>query len=906
MTSGINRRARQASPNQAIEGENIFASEGDLVRRPAFSAIASGPPFALPSQATEMMYYDGDTWFTLARGGSISRASIGDNTLVLAIGAEEKFDGIDIPLMVEQTGVLSAHRYAVIRTIDDTGPSAFTQIPWIKDTTRRWDSGYASSMMGPGRIFWHSSDLSSWSKVTLNSLNKYWICINLTAEPVNPDGGDRVLAAGQGTIQFRQPGVRAYHLEPVTFIEQIRGRRGNGLVVASEREGNRGQEKGLQISVWDNLNRNAEIAEIVREEGSGLLGQFTNPTWSGANGTGGTAIGGADELKKLDDSYDWNPLLSGTVDFDGQWSRQTIQETVAVDTAGDAENFVSNDPVYERDNQFEHCVLECTVSGSGPAVGERRVVVRSIEESGGTRFYVSPDWSTAPTTSTTFKLLGTQYRAKCSEFDVDTNTSRENKVAFAIQSNDEDVLTLETDDSYMRTADVSIDDSFVNFYIGKELRWEAEKNGGVGYTFDPIRRRHLFCNGSSPMIEYDGLRWREVLATFSPTSALVEYWTGILSDQARELNTVQLTPGSFLRKAPPTGKFLSDFLGRIVVSGDPGDPTRVYWSAPGEANSLWPKLYETIIRDSRNQAIAGMRTNGRELVVWTPNAIFSAGTPDVSGIFYFAPASQNTGFACNDAVEQIPFNGSTALIGPNADGVYVYAAGSVIPVLSEWESVLRDGVNRSKLSGAVAAANLSETLYFLAVPSSKSGLNDKVLVYDWSIQTWYEWDAPFGGVSSMAVSRDETGDEVVLFGHYDGTVSVLTNNETDDGDTITGRARSIPQSFDNITTAPIAIMLNMFTDQSNVTIRTFIDQTGKPKQEASIEFNGDEAVYNTATYSSDESGGVFSGQRWKTKRVNLPSGTRGTQLQYEIEGASRWRLRDATLLAKPKSFRRGA
>lgn len=907
MSGGINRKVRQAGQNQVLDGEDIIASDGDLRRRPSFSAILQSAPFRVPSRKTYMFLHQSGVGFTdVSRVGTISTFSGG--TYRLLVGCEEIFDGIDFSSVDEGAPALTRHSYLCVRMLDasdDLHDNAnYTEIPWALDTTYRFNSSdWGHPLMGAGQICWHSAQLSAWVQTTVNSVTAYWVALDITAEPKNSDkSAARTIVANEAALRIDEPGAVAFHLEKVVGIVPIVGKRGNAIVIQSDREGQRGQENGAAIAIVDSFSRAGEVAKIVEDEGSGILGTYTAPTWSGS-GTGGGTYGTAGMVTKNDDSYDWLAALAGPPDFAGQWGRQTILESVGVDTAGSTTYFETDDFTYERDNEFEHCMLECTTSGGGPSVGERRIVQTS--EAGATsnvRFDVSPAWSGAPTGTTVFKLLSVPYTIGFSEKHIDSTTSRSQPVELIANTNTADTITVEDIDSHKRANDQSINNEPVHFYIGRETRWDLTANGEWGYMFDPVQRRHLFCNGKSAILEFDGRRFRRMTANSNPTSALVELWTGILHDQDRKSNTVTLTPGSFIRSSPPIGRYLEDWAGRIVVTGDPGDPQRVYWSAPGEANDIWPKLYETIIRDSQNQGISGMRTLNQNLAVWTPNSIFFASIPNELGMFYFAPVSQHVGFVSNAAVERIPFRGSQSLIGPNADGVYVFNGAETTPVLDEWDRVVKGGVNISKLSGAVASADYYNNLYYLAVPSARSQINDTLLVYDWIATTWYQWTAPFGGISSISTMRNDSGSEVVLFGHYDGTVSVLTSRVTDDGDTITGRARSVPISFDNITTAPTGLMLQMFADQANLTVRTFLDQKGAASQSGSLGFTTDEAVFGTDLYGT----GVFSGDRVLTKKLNQPSGSRATQLQYEIEGSARWRLRNAHLLLRPIGHRSGA
>ena len=142
-------------------------------------------------------------------------------------------------------------------------------------------------------------------------------------------------------------------------------------------------------------------------------------------------------------------------------------------------------------------------------------------------------------------------------------------------------------------------------------------------------------------------------------------------------------------------------------------------------------------------------------------------------------------------MQRVSTQGTSGLIGPGTDGVYYFNGSEPVPVLDDWERLLKGGVNRGRLDDAVSAVSFTKNLYFLAVPSHGSEVNDRVLVFDFARKNWWVWSSPHG-VSFMATDYDEAGKETVLFGTNDGHIQVLTGSLTDDGQVISSHASTLP------------------------------------------------------------------------------------------------------------------
>jgi hypothetical protein len=292
--------------------------------------------------------------------------------------------------------------------------------------------------------------------------------------------------------------------------------------------------------------------------------------------------------------------------------------------------------------------------------------------------------------------------------------------------------------------------------------------------------------------------------------------------------------------------------------------------------------------------------------------LFASPPPDEQGNLLFRPVSQGIGFTSHHAVCRIPLTGNSGLVGPSADGIRAFTGASTIELLDRWDRILPKGVNPRRLSQATAAASLSDTLYFLAVPSSGSDVNDRLIVYDWSKQRWWVWSCPFGGISYISKDILESGQETILFGHNDGTVSTLGGKQRDGFAEITASMRTYPISPDNNrTVAFTGLMLQTkeLGDTPTVTIRTHINRGRIPVQsgELTLQASGvnSEMPFQLSGSDSDpvDIAGTLARDAYVKKRVHIPSGTSGTAFDYAIESSARFRLRSASLIAIPKGQR---
>ncbi len=957
MTGGINRFEKEASLIQTVDALDVVEQEGDLRRRPAFKSITQGALFdSLKGDIQILQYqwsgsaptgmgdlsvtqhlYEGHGDFDRDKIGGDLTASAGGILLVGFSGPTFNPQSVqDLPnaLLLASVGQFP---YSINTTDDEaihlipqlitgadlTDEDNYTTLPWFLDTTRQvaHDNGADETTRSPlsqdGLISWHDHDaISDWPKVTLNSESCRWIALNLSATPYSPnDPGTltKKIWDTSPTYQFRcfKPGFEFKRLGAVEHIAQTPG--GKKLFFGGRRKFY-GQEKGAAAATWHgNQADMAEQEHFVEDYGSGVIGAQTIPAWT--SGAGSATKGTDDYLTKNDESYSW---------FQEQFTGN-ILETI------DTNNFSSADTTQIRftsdfalrKDEFVGCIIYCE---SGANAGEYRLIYStSLSAAGGIGTVLQANaWGATPLSTDVYRIYSPPHKVTTLERMPSVFlTAGEKTLIRDVQyrhplfwilgsANNHSVRLVTAGDDltdWSQDYDATeIDTQACHWQIIKELTY---KFGSGRWTsmFDPFTRSMLFCNGKSPILTWNGSNFQKLEASYELTGergAVVEQWTGQLNDiqyggKGAGESGAGLVPQSFLRTEPPSGKYITDFGGRIVVAGISGEDQFVKYSAPDAYNDIWPLIYSVRIRDQYNGPITGMATLGSELIVYTSRSIHATPAPGPDGYLQFRLLSEGMGFISHASVKEVPVGSTSALIGANADGVYILNGGQLTPLIDDWSRIVPGGVNLSALNKCCAEVSLHENLYYLAVPSRGSSTNDRIIVIDFVSGSVWLWTAPYGGVSYIGRALDPTGREHVLFGHEDGHISILAEQERDDGNVITGRAKSPPFQFGGITKSIRGAILTAkeLGSSDSVTVKYFQEQRSASIQDSAVTFDEGVPIFDTVTLGST----VAEHPSFVTEKSNIKAGTRTKIFQYEISGSKQWRLRQAVLLAKPLSQR---
>lgn len=903
MHDGLNRFDQDIGENQSLEGEDVIANKGYLRRREAFSAILLGPIFRLPPGMTIIAHTPtgGSTTYHYDRTFTLSGSLIGGLNGDLDIFCEETFDGIAWDGITNTLTSVTANSSIALKYLTAGGLVA---VPWCLDTTKaRFTNGsvfYHQSLCQQGRISWHQSQLTGWTTVSIGGRSYYQIRVGLlSVSGSSPIYGGAL--AGSGNLIAAAPGPTAFVTEPVRTILPVNILGNQQILACADRQDPRGSESGAAIGVSKRERAYTKNAFLVAQqgEGAGVINGPTFPeffqgnaaaTWSSgytAQGGGPLVEGVLTHLLKNVENDDWyTDQFRGAVVYEGL-SPVPFGTVVNDSTTRQGRfSFIASVTIHAK--QWEQFRIKCTanVSGTGTPVGEERAIITNTSN----QLRFMQHFSVAPDTQNTFSIIRPHHVLLL-------NASAYDGLEYEITSNTGRRLTFAASDYAPAWTTTN---GYGHFQIGREFQWSVRRGRIWSASFDTLTKKYLLTNGESGLIEYDSNRFRELTATSDSSNARVQLWTGILEDLAR-LNATDIVAGSEVDVYPAKSKYVIDFNQRIVCANLQNAPYEVKWSAPNFFNDIWPKIYRASIRDAENNPITGMASLGNRLLVFTPTSIHEAAPADDKGMLTFRPIIQGVGFISNASVAKVTSDISSALIGAAVDGVYVVAGTSVASIIDQWERYLPQGVNSNMLWASCGAVSLKENLYFLAVPSAGSNVNNKLLAINLSTRSVQVWNAPWGGIASIARDTDDYGRERILFGTNDGHIAILVNADTDDGDTITGWSRSGPYQLSGGTLAFTSMEVTATdTGTQTLTIKSFVDRKGAAKQEASLAFSAGAPVYGTGLYDA----ALWAGEHeLRTRKVMFPAGTRGENFQFEIRGTGQWQFKQAELIAKPMGQR---
>lgn len=937
MVGGINRNDRTSGPDQCVDALDVIEDGGDLVRRPGFHAVGTAAPFYLPAGACWIYvgnpsapghYYD--------RAISEAVGTLGGGSNGIFIACDEPFDGFEWgPVIACPTP--SAHRYL---RVDYWNGSTWVALDHVLDTTKRLvtngSNQWLTPLYGTGRVSWHRSQMTDWATqnpASTTRTNAYVVRLS-TMDPGDGSAAPtRASLSGSGDLTLGSPGIRCFLLEPVRSILPYRSRQGrNYVLVGSDRRTVRGSEPGANIGAIKNNWEKTDLQILVADEGAAVMGQVSNPAiyraapgqaWPGGTWTTHTAaagsIGTASTLTRTRREQDVTSAWFLNQFRGAARVGSLAPNALAVQTAWNGTVFfnVTGSLSALKANEFEHFRIRCTVNGGGGTpVGEEREIVRNTAASGGQASIVYHQaFSVAPNTGNRFEILRPHSRLRFRDQPPYGAFSTEERVYEVDAVAGGFTMTLRSGADYEpELADSDDNNRFCSYQVGPWFPWAVRAGRFWCGAFDRSTGAMIVTNGLSGLMVYDGESIRPLTATSDPNNFRVQQWIGLIPPDLLKQAGATLTewvPG-FLRSAPPNGQFVVGFNGRIVVAG--GD--RVYWSAPGLDNDLWPLGYVQVIRDSENHEISGLAVLHGRLLVFTPTSIHAA-YPSDDGAMNFRPIVHGAGPVSHRAVAAI---GESMLIYPTADGVYVFDGDEPRAVLDDWEDVVLGGVNAIRMADAVGAYSMEQNRYYLAVPSANSSVPDTVLVFDVRSKAWFRWSAPWGGITEISRDFDENGRETMLFGTADGHIAVLGDFLTDDGDTVTGWARSktlYPGGLETIQPTHVMIMANetgadiLGLPANNLEVRVYPD--GNASAQSIVQFMAPEAsstgIYGQAFRLNDAALGVLGTARvgWPERMLNRKIGLAAFQrcsgLQIEVRGVARWRLRDAVLLVGGQSQR---
>jgi hypothetical protein len=933
MIGGINRYDREAKPEQAVEARDVIADDGELRRRDAMVSIQRAAPFMLPVGSV------------IVRSAPLVGPTVTDadriptNWSGFYIGCREAFDGIAWGPITDAI-VESAENYDILVWFGDGGEDATEELAtgdpsnptetlppltswslmsWWKDSTRQRfpTNEYAEPLKRTGSISWHRSSpvLETWTKRALDGIGAWWVWVQL----INAETRDPVES---GIPELVSPGIRAFKYAPVNGLFPVRLRGGGySLVIGSDRRERRGSEAGALLASARGYGEDALPLAIVEDEGAGLWGEYTYPGWvkdSGAAtvvGAYAASRGATGDLSKNDESYRWVVPPPGTEPPISQWRGAPKITNMAVDLGEDITTTSACFPdlVDVEEDLYENLRLRVIdKGGAGPQVGEEVEITLHTPGSGFMAW--SPALSEVPDADTRFAITGRHARVRVQDPPLVEGVRPTED--FEISENEEHIIRPTRGRAHESDPDDWMEEPLHHFFeVAHEMRWTI----GAGYRWsgcvDTVRGRLILTNGESGLLAYDGRRLRRLEA--DRTSSTVRRLIGATPSNSPD-NTIapQLAKG-LLRLAPPDGRYVVDYRGRIVVGHLRGRPRDVAWSFPGIANNAWPNTYQSQILDSDNLPISGLATLGDKLVVFTPTSIHEGVVTD-QGLIGFRPVAHGVGATAHAAIAQVAIKTGAALIFPSVDGVSLWNGSEPEELVDGWDRLVDGGINPEMLHLAVGCVLPNLKLYCLAVASAgSSNALDTILVFDYSRRSWWPWSAPFG-VSSLARDVGHRGQERLLIGTDDGHVATLLPQQKDDGETITGYARTPPiapfgdmrADFTRLMVEAVQLGAAGVGTGNRLAIATYVNRRDAHNQLGFLELDGGGMVFASrdspgagdaelgdADNPADEDP-TLAGNERKVVPLNLLVGTAGHTFAIKVTGASRWRFRGATVEAR--------
>ncbi len=926
LNGGVHREDAEGPENRVVDGVDVIEDDGDLRRRDAFHAIAAVAPHRLP--AGSAITYDGLTI-------NYDRIPAGNNILVqqttLHVGALEPFDGIELRAVVDvfENGsppdiVVTRHTKLQVEFWNGVAWVAFDEV--VDTTVRRvTDSNgdvWLRSLAQNGEVHWHRSQADAWvaghqSLVDSQATSRYWVRLRFLdfANGLAPTAADINGTNNRAMCDIADPGITVFLRGPARSVIPTNVNNTPKLLIGSDRTP-RGTEGGAQLgSLFEQFKKTEELRLIgsrvlQADEGGGFAGEVDSPpvnqaapgeawpsgTWTEIVAAGATSEGTDNTLERNqrgDVQYDWTPnQFRGAVVYADFALTGVVNDAARLYGQGTlALNAKWQDTYPADDHAWEGYRLVCITNGSGTGtpVGEEREIVRAPRTNNNVTIRWHQNFSILPDAQNRFDVRRPHSRVKIRPHLVSDD--------FEILTNTVDVLTPLSAAAFTARyeADFSSENGqIVHFQVGRPLHWEHRNGDFWDATFDTTTRKILLTNGQSSPLEYDGRSLRRLRALFDPDNARVQLWVGSLPDDVKNELRAHEIAGSKLRQTPPIGKFIATWHGHTILAGLQGRPYDIAYSAPSPNNDIWPLLYQTQIRDPFNFPITGIKPLRDRLVVFTTASIHALFPPNDNGLLQVEPIAMGTGFVSQRAVAHV---GMDILIGAAPDGIYMLQGSDMQPVLRKWEHLVDGGANRGQLHHAVAAYSSQRNEFYIAFPGRGSVVNDYVGVYNTMKRRWWVWRAPWGGVADVAVQRQKDGSERLLFGMEDGTIAVMRKHDTDDGDTITGRARSVLHTID--TKKYRLQQLNLYALEQpashTMTVRHYLDTTKTPfaAPSHSVKFSqGGPDRLDTGQLTVMRLGY----ERFVSYPFTIKEGAECSGYAYEVEGTSQWRIRRADLV----------
>ncbi|NJN63656.1 MAG: hypothetical protein HC882_01440 [Acidobacteria bacterium] len=797
--NGINRLEGQSygrPDGRCAHALNVETALGEVQRRRGMCSFTTGPAFLRPAGASNVS------------NGSVILGRSFNASAQFYVGSHsmpEAFTGFWFGPMT-WAGTLTRH---LLLRVEFWNGSAWAPIPWVLDNTQEVRDGYIAPLLREGAVCWRKRELIDlgWVPNTIAGLLTYWVNVTFTTlEGVSVDAA--------GTRSVLAPGIRLIDLEPVNGLYEGAPGNASALLVCADRQEVRGRELGGNVGVYG--SRASATLPVLFEElrEAGWSGTPTIPTWAGGTQT---LPGTAGSLRKLTvQTFSNDVVPPGDVPYEwrqNEWTGGLITRNRPTG-AGSTATLVNDVALAGGTNAWEHCRL--SLRGAAAVAADSLVEVFA---SSGNDVRVFPALSAAPT-SDTWDLLGPPKLAMLWP----------EMQAYEIRSNNEHELVLVPASLPFARSPADLGSTWLGqFSIMQESRWRIRLGRRWSFANNPVTRRVVMANGGD-ILETNGESIN--LLTADNSSDLAQYLAGEAAKgtlaSLKEDAQGALGPQGVFRSTPPKATYVAVFQGRMFAAYE----DVVYWSFPNAAIDIWGFTSNTIVRSAEKSNVTGLWPLNNSLVVSTLFGLFEMNEVD-SNVFSPIPVAQS-GFVSQQAATVVAREGAMILAGVMPDGIGAWNGSALQMILDDWDAVLDQPVNASRLDRSSAAWVPATQQCFFAVPVGSEEWPTRILVREADTQRWWLWSTPWG-VSSLSASTDDGGGTRLLIGTVDGFVATLADAPADDGTSIRGEIQTqnlvIPQGARGAVTSFLTTARAMGTGTAEIEL--FGDSDPEPLKRVS-------------------------------------------------------------------------
>lgn len=364
--------------------------------------------------------------------------------------------------------------------------------------------------------------------------------------------------------------------------------------------------------------------------------------------------------------------------------------------------------------------------------------------------------------------------------------------------------------------------------------------GGPDGTWDSITGSLVFSAGADNIANFavgeDTLIIEDGIGTTAPYS-----WAGTGNAAA-------------LGGSPPNATMVAYHKRHAFAAGNSSSPSTLYFSDLGDIANWTTGLSGNVsIETNDGCTIRAIKPGFDALYIWkggeTCGSIWRLSGDD-KDTFELQRMIQGIGTLSPDSVDNI---GNDFIFTDGNGDTYLYDGGIKLRLVS------------SKIQGTLDAANfnrfqyLRSTVfdkdYYYSLSTAANSTHNRVMVFDTVNLAWTK----FTGMSanSLAVAKDDVGEDMLVFGDYAGFVNNYPDTSADAGGAIDFQYLTKQFHWPELPINKTFRVLNVFSQQQgnynlDVEVRADFESSGSTQ---SVNLLGSSSLWDTAVYDVDRWGG---------------------------------------------------